>query len=222
MTPPYAPIAEEAGSLPAAADRRLRGLARAGREQRLIALLIAALAAAAALVWTAAARLRDKPPLVVRAPASLRERAAEFGGAPEVSYDQIAFFLSGCLPLLYASRAGEHPLLPLLQGLVAPPVYAEAERRLRASASAARERDATQSLNLTGVDRLVADGSSGRAAGEARGFVTVTTRGSAARLFPWSAHVLVEASPPGRLDPYPFVLLKVEPSPAEQPDAKSP
>ena len=125
---------------------------------------------------------RGKLPLVVRAAPSLKEAAAAYYGAPEVSYDQAAFFLQGCLPLLYGADAEGHPMLALAQGLVAPEIYGEAERRLDASRRDLEANAMTQTLSITGLTDLVADAKSGRAAARLGGYITVTLHRREARL----------------------------------------
>ena len=201
--PPSAPIPPEAW-------RHYRHFSWVVHEQRLVVLVLGFLFGGCALVWTAAWQLRTKPPLVLRAGPSLKAAAAAFYGFPEISYDQLAFFLHGCLPLLHSTDDAGHPLLPLAQGVVAPDVYREAEARLDASAPDVLANRMTQSLTLTGVSDVVADAASGRAAAFARGYLTVTLRQAEARVFPWRARVLLAVNPPGRLNPYPFYLLGCE------------
>ena len=168
------------------------------------------LLAACALVWSLAWHLRQKPPVVVRAAPSLKEAAAAYYGAPEISYDQMAFFLHGCLPLLYAADDHGHVLLPLAQGLVAPEIYREAERRLSLSGKDVAANKMTQSLTITGMTDVVSDSKSGRAAAHLRGYVTVTVHRAEAQFFPWRGRVLLEVNPVSRLNPYPFYLLRFE------------
>jgi hypothetical protein len=179
-------------------------------EQRLLVLVLGFLLAACGLVWALALSLQSKPPVVVRAPPSLKEAAAEYSGRPEVSYDQTAFFLHGCLPLLYALDDGGHRFLPLAQGLVAPEIYTAAERRLDQAGSTVRANRITQSLTITGVSDLVADLPSRRAAASVRGYVTVTVRRAQAEFYPWRGRILLEVNPPSRLSPWPFYLLRFE------------
>jgi hypothetical protein len=196
--------------LPPAVWRHYRHFAWVVHEQRLLLLLLASLLAAAGMAWLLAWDLRRKPPLVVRAPASLKEPAAAFYGVPEVSYDQMAFFLHGCLPLLYAADEEGHRFLPLAQGLVAPAIYSDAERRLTAAAPAASAHRLTQSLTLTGISDVVADARSRRAAAYVRGYLTVTLRHAEAEFFPWRGQVMLEVNPPGRLNASPFYLARLE------------
>jgi hypothetical protein len=179
-------------------------------EQRLLVLVLGFLLAACGLVWCLALGLQRKPAVVVRAAPSLKEAAAEHAGGPEISYDQMAFFLHGCLPLLYALDEGGHRFLPLAQGLVAPEIYTAAEHRLAQAAPAAAANRITQSLTITGVSDLVADGPSRRAAAYVRGYVTVTVRRAEAEFYPWRGRVLLEVNPMSRLSPWPFYLLRFE------------
>jgi hypothetical protein len=179
-------------------------------EQRLVLLALGVFLAGCIGVWALAFNLDRKPPVVVRAGPSLKEAAAAFYGVPEVSYDALAFFLHGCLPLLYSIDDSGHPLLPLAQGLVAPDVYSEAERRLNASAPEVQANRMTQELAITGVADVVADARSGRAAAYVRGYVTVTVRHAEAQFFPWRAQVLLAMNPVSRLNPYPFYILRCE------------
>ena len=173
-------------------------------------LCLAALGSVCGLVWILAIHLERKPPVVVRSAGSLKEAAAAFYGTPEISYDQMAFFLHGCLPLLYSIDDGGHPLLPLAQGLVAPDIYRQAERRLRGAEGDVEANRVTQTLTITGLSGVVADGKSARAAAYVRGYVTVTIRQSEVRFFPWRGQVLLEANPVSRLNPYPFYLARLE------------
>ncbi len=196
--------------LPPVAWRHYRHFAWVIHEQRLLVLVLGFLLAACALVWSLAWHLQRKPAVVVRAAPSLKEAAAAYYGIPEISYDQMAFFLHGCLPLLYAADDGGHRLLPLAQGLVAPEIYTAAERRLDQSAPAVLANRITQSLTITGVSDVVADAPSRRAAAYVRGYVTVTLRHTEAEFFPWRAHCLLEVNAMGRLSPWPFYLLRLE------------
>ena len=173
-------------------------------------LILGFAAAACALVWSVALNLQRKPAVVVRAAPSLKESAAAYYGAPEVSYDQVAFFLHGCIPLLYATDDDGHAMLPLAQGLVSPEIYGEAEHRLNESGADVAANRMTQTLTITGLTDVVADARSGRAAARVRGYLTVTMRRSEARFFPWRARVLLEVNPVSRLNPYPFYLLRFE------------
>jgi hypothetical protein len=148
--------------------------------------------------------------VVVRSAPSLKETALAYYGVPEISYDQMAFFLHGCLPLLYAADDAGHRLLPLAQGLVAPEIYTEAEHRLNQSGRAVSTNQVTQSLTLTGVGDVMADARSRRAAAYVRGYLTITVRHSEAEFFPWRGQVLLEVNPVGRLNPWPFYLLRFE------------
>ncbi len=179
-------------------------------EQRLLVLMLGFLLAACGLVWGLALSLQRKPAVVVRARPSLKEAAAEHSGGPEISYDQMAFFLHGCLPLLYGLDEGGHHFLPLAQGLVAPEIYTAAEDRLNRAGPAAMANRITQSLTITGVSDLVADGPSRRAAAYVRGYVTVTVRRAEAQFYPWRGRVLLEVNPMSRLSPWPFYLLRFE------------
>jgi hypothetical protein len=179
-------------------------------EQRLVLLVLGVLLAACIGIWALALNLGRKPPVVVRAGPSLKEAAVAFYGAPDVSYDAVAFFLHGCLPLLYSIDDSGHPLLALAQGLVAPEVYSEAERRLNASGPDVQANRMTQGLALTGITDVVSDARSGRAAAYVRGYLTVTVRHSEAQFFPWRAQVLLAINPVSRLNPYPFYVLRCE------------
>jgi len=196
--------------LPPGAWRHYRHFSWVIHEQRLMLLILGVLLTACALVWTVALHLGHKPPVVVRAAPSLKEAAAAFYGVPEISYDQVAFFLNGCLPLLYAIDDGGHPLLPLAQGLVAPEIYSDAEKRMNQSGADVAANRMTQSLSITGLTEVVADARSGRAAAHLSGYLTVTVHGTQARFFPWRARVL-EVNPGSRLNPYPFYVLQFEP-----------
>ena len=173
-------------------------------------LVMGFLVAGCALIWSVAWHLQHKPPIVVRAAPSLKETALAYYGVPEISYDQIAFFLNGSLPLLYEADEAGHRLLPLAQGLVAPEIYTEAERRLTRSAQLVSANRVTQSLTLTSVSDVVADAPSRRAAAYVRGYLTVTVRNAEAEFFPWRGQVLLEVNPIGRLNPWPFYLLRFE------------
>jgi len=204
------PAIPESIPLPAEAWRHYRHYSWVVFEQRLLMLVLGSMLAAVALVWCMALRLCDKAPVVVRSAPTLKQAAAAFYGSPDASYSQLAFFLNGCLPLLYAVDGTGHPLLPLAQGLVAPEIYAAAESRLNKSRNEVLAHDMTQVLSILAITGVVADPPSGRAAAYVRGYLTVTARRSEARFFPWRARVVVEASPTSRLDPYPFYLLRSE------------
>jgi hypothetical protein len=194
--------------LPAEAWRHYRNFSWVLFEQRLFLLVLGALLAAGALVWCMALRLREREPVVVRSAPSLKDAAAAYYGTPAISYNQLAFFLNACLPLLYAIDGAGHPLLPLAQGFVAPEIYGAAEARLDRSAKDAKAHAMTQSLAISAITGVVADPASGRAAASVRGTLTVTARRSEARFFPWRARVLVEANPVSRLNPYPFYIVR--------------
>ncbi len=179
-------------------------------EQRLVVLILGVFLAVCIAVWALAFDLGGRRPVVVRAGPSLKEAAAAYYGVPDVSYDAVAFFLNGCLPLLYSIDDSGHPLLPLAQGLVAPEVYGDAERRLGAAGPDVQANRMTQALALTGVTDVVTDARSGRAAAYVRGYLTVTVRHAEAQFFPWRAQVLLSINPVSRLNPYPFYILRCE------------
>ena len=200
----------EAVAWPEPAAEPMRSFAWVIHEQRLMGLLLIVLAAATGFIWLAAGSLARKPAVVVRAGPTLKAAAARFYGTADISYDQLAFFLHGCIPLLYASQAGQSPLLPLAEGLVAPEICREAEKRLTAHAGAMAKEGMTQSLTMTGIDNVVADAAAGRAGAELSGYLSVTTRGGTVQFFPWQAKAVVAVNPGSRLDPYPFYLLTLE------------
>lgn len=187
-----------------------RAFAWVACEQRMFLLTLGSLAAAAAMVWTLALRLQHRQPLFVRASESLKDAAAGYYNGSEVTYDQLALFLNACLPLLYAVDDGGHPMLALAQGLVAPRIYDESERRLAAAGKDVSAHAMTQALTVVGMTDVVTDRATRRAAAYVRGYLTVTIQHSEAQLFPWRAQVLVEASPSSRIDRYPFFLLSCE------------
>ena len=195
---------------PEAAAEPRRSFAWVIHEQRLVGLLLAVLAAATGFVWLAAGSVARKPAVVVRAGPSLKAAAAHFSGTAEVSYDQLAFFLHGCVPLLYASQAGQSPLLPLAEGLVAPEICREAEKRLASHSAAMAKQGMTQALTLTEISDVVADAAAGRAGAELSGYLGVTTRTGGVQFFPWHGRAVVAVNPGSRLDPYPFYLLTLE------------
>ena len=79
LPPPSAAEAVPASvDLPENVLRHYRNFAWVIYEQRVVMLVLVFLAATAGWVWVAALKLAHKPPLVVRAPASLKEVAANF------------------------------------------------------------------------------------------------------------------------------------------------
>jgi hypothetical protein len=196
-------------TLPENVLRHYRNFAWVIYEQRVVMLVLVFLAATTGWVWVVALRLEHKPPVVIRAPASLKEAAAAFYGVTDISYDQLVFFLHGCLPLLYTVDDGGHPLLPLAEGLIAPAIYEEAEKRLNTDAKEVEANHMTQSLTLTGISDVVADTRSARAAAYVRGYVTVTMKHDSTTIFPWRAQVVLQANPVSRLNPYPFYLAEL-------------
>jgi hypothetical protein len=60
------------------------------------------------------------------------------------------------------------------------------------------------------VSEVVADAPSRRAAAYVRGYLTVTVRHAEAEFYPWRGQVLLEVNPVGRLNPWPFYLLRFE------------
>ncbi|MGH7995043.1 MAG: hypothetical protein ACREFX_01680 [Opitutaceae bacterium] len=208
--PEPGPAVPDRAPLPAAIERRYRAFAWVVHEQRLFALALAALCSACGLVWTAAWQLRTKPAVVVRAGPTLREAAKAFYGVPEISYDQVVFFLHGCLPLLYEADEHGHRWLPLTEGLVAPEIYDAAERRLSSGDAVRAAHGMSQSLALLDVSGFVADPHAGRAAADVRGRLSVAERGAETRTFPWRGRVVLAVNPGSRLDPYPFYLLSLE------------
>jgi len=208
--PPAGARPPEAAPLPSEVWRHYRAFAWVIYEQRLLLLVLGFLLGGCLLVWSLAWHLRQKPPVVVRARPSLKEAATAFYGRPEITYDQMAFFLQGCLPLLVAADGSSHPLLPLVQGLVAPEIYRAAEQELNRSGRAMTANRMTEALTLTGVEDVVSDAASGRAGAYLRGYLTVTVRQAKAEFFPWRARVVLAVNPVSRLNPYPFYLLRCE------------
>jgi hypothetical protein len=211
--PPYSPAAPPVPDrvpLPALAERRYRQYAWTRCEQRLFAVMLAALCAAGGLVWIAAWRLQAKPAVVVRAGPTLKEAAEAFYGIPEISYDEVVFFLHGCLPLLYEAEEDRHPWLPLAEGLVAPDIYDAAERRLASGDAARTTHRVSQALSISAVEHFVADPKLGRAAAEIVGQLTLAVGDAATRRFPWHGRAVLAVNPGSRLNPYPFYLLSLE------------
>lgn len=204
------PAVPAGAPLPPRAWRHYRHFAWVVHEQRILVLVLGFLSGGCLLAWSAAWSLGKKPAVVIRAGPSLKAAAAAQSGSSEVSYDQLAFFLHGCLPLLHSTDDAGHPLLPLAQGVVAPDVYRDAEARLDSSAADILANRMTQTLTLTGVSDVVSDPRSGRAAAYVRGYLTVTLRRAEARFFPWRGRVLLAVNSAGRLNPYPFYLLACE------------
>ena len=200
--------------LPAEAWRHYRHFSWVVYEQRIVLLVLGFFLAGSLWVWRLATHLEARPPLFVRAGPSLREAAAAFYGRPEASYDALALFLQGSVPLLFSTSEAGHPLLPLAEGLVAPEIYRRAQERLDGTAPQVRKNRMTQSLTLTEIDDVADDAASGRAAARLRGFLAVTFDGSGARIFPWAADAVLAANTPGRLDPYPYYLLRLDERPA--------
>lgn len=205
-----APTVPERPAWPEAAERHYRQLSWVVHEQRLFALTLAALGSACGLVWMAAWGLRTKPAVVLRAKPTLKEAAAAYYGIPDISYDQVVFFLHACLPLLYEGDENGHAWLPLAEGLVAPEVYDAAERRLAASDGPRRVHLMRQALTIARVGHFVADSRAGRAAAEVEGELTVAPADAPAKSFPWSGRVILAVNPGSRLDPYPFYLLALD------------
>lgn len=203
-------LVPKAVDLPPELRRHYRHFSWVIYEQRLLVLVLGFLFGGSLLVWSLALRLRHKAPLVVRAGPSLKESAAGFYGRPEISYDQMAFFLHSCLPLLLAADDSGHPLLPLVQGLVAPEIYRAAEKQLGKSGPAMLAHRMTQALSITEVSDVMTDAKSGRAGAYLRGYLTVTVRRAEAEFFPWRAQVVLAVNPVSRLNPYPFYLLRCE------------
>lgn len=197
--------------LPPAAERHYRAFAFVVHEQRLMALLLGAMAAATGLIWLTAVSLKEKPAVMVRAPLSLREAAGRFASGADLSYDQLAFFLNGCVPLLYAVSDGQHPWLSLAEGLVSPDLCREAEHRFAAHSRDVAAQSLSQALELSDIDSVVSDKASGRVAARLRGVLRVSSADAAPREFPWAAKAVLTANPRGRLNPYPFYLLSLEP-----------
>ena len=195
---------------PAAAAEARRSFAWVIHEQRLVGLLLVVLGAATGFVWLAAGSVARKPAVVVRAGPSLKAAAASFYGTAEVSYDQLAFFLHGCVPLLYACQVGRSPLLPLAEGLVAPEICREAEKRMAVHAAAMAAQGLTQALTLTDITNVVADAAAGRAGADLGGYLSVTTGEGKTQFFRWHGRAVVAVNPGSRLDPYPFYLLTLE------------
>jgi hypothetical protein len=208
-TPPSDLVPSGVG-LPAEILRHHRDFSWVVFEQRLLMLVLGALFAGCAMVWALALSLQLRDPVVVRAPLSLKERAAAFYGDPDVSFDQMAVFLVGCVPLLFAIDDGGHSLLPLAQGLVAPEIYDEAERRLNAARPDVLAHAMTEGLTITGFSDVVSDRSTGRTAARLEGYLTVTVGRAEAQFFPWRARVLLESGQASRLSRYPFFLSRLE------------
>lgn len=196
--------------LPPAAESHYRAFAWVVHEQRLMALLLGAVAAAAGCVWLTVAALRERPAVLVRAPLSLREAAAQAADGTDIAYDQLAFFLQASVPLLYQSEMGRHPWLSLAEGLVSPELCQEAERRLQAHAADMSTKGLSQTLVLTDITDVVADAAAARVAAQLDGTVRVSAAGLPARDFPWRARAVLTANPRARLNPYPYYLLSLE------------
>lgn len=196
--------------LPPVAERHYRAFAWVVHEQRLMALLLGTLAAATGMVWLTGAGLQNKPPVIVHAPPSLRDAADRGGAGIGLGYDSLAFFLNGCVPLLYQAESGRHPWLSLAEGLVAPEICREAERRLQSHAAEMAAKGVSQSLVISAIDQVVSDPASARVAARVSGVVRILAPAQPPRDFPWQAHAVLTANLSGRLNPYPYFLLSLE------------
>lgn len=197
--------------LPSGVEQHYRAFAWVVHEQRLMALLLAGVAAATGWVWLTAATLQSKPPVIVHAPVSLREAAAQFAPAGEISYDQLAFFLNGCVPLFYAAEGNRHPWLSLAEGMASPEICRDAERRLDAHAADMAARNLSQCLIVSDIVDVVADHETARVGARLTGILRITSPGEPTRDFPWQAKAVLTDNPKGRLNPYPYFLLSLDP-----------
>jgi len=180
--------------------------------QRQQTMLFALLAITTGGVWIAAWKIERKPPVVARAPASLRELADDYFGLSEVSYDSATFFLVSVLPTLHGLDDSGAPMLALVQGQVAPKIFAAANARIARDLPRARSNLMTQQLVLSSVGEIVTDTVTQRIGAYVRGYLVVTTRrlDTPAVYIPYRAQVLLSLNPPGKLNPSPYYLFSLE------------
>jgi len=191
-------------------ERRILEIAYSIHEQRLVGLVLGILFLAASFIWALNIEISRKPTLVLRAPSSLKQESQKLTRASNISYDQLAFFILAVLPRLYAVDENGYPFLPLLQGVVDPPILNRVEAGFNQLGSDLKLNHMTQSLTLTAIHDVVADEKLGRAAAYVKGYVCITLNESRVKFYPYRAQVLLAVNPVGLLNPYPFYVLRCE------------
>ena len=152
----------------------------------------------------------QRPTLQLNAAPSLRAEAdAVFGKNTEVNVDDLLLYVNTVLPLMHRVDDRGSPELPLLRGLVAPAVYDQAEAEARRGAPLAKKNYVIQNLVVTRVDDVVTDTERGRLSAYVRGYLAIIVQSTSKPVvLPYRAEVLLEKAPPGRLNRFPFVLIR--------------
>ena len=152
----------------------------------------------------------QRPTLQMNAAPSLRAEAdAVFGKNTEVNVDDLLLYVNTVLPLMHRVDDRGSPELPLLRGLVAPAVYDKAEAEAKRSAPLAKKNYVIQNLVVTRVDDVITDTERGRLSAYVRGYLAIIVQTTNKPVvLPYRAEVLLEMAPPGRLNRFPFVLIR--------------
>ena len=152
----------------------------------------------------------QRPTLQLNAAPSLRAEAdAVFGKNTEVNVDDLLLYVNTVLPLMHRVDDRGSPELPLLRGLVAPAVYDKAEAEAKRSAPLAKKNYVIQNLVVTRVDDVITDTERGRLSAYVRGYLAIIVQTTNKPVvLPYRAEVLLEMAPPGRLNRFPFVLIR--------------
>jgi hypothetical protein len=156
----------------------------------------------------------QRPLVQVTAKPSLRAEAESmFGKDIEVNEDDLLIYLNTVLTIMHRVDDRGSPDLPLLRGLVAPSVYAAALGEANRNAKPAERNMVIQNLVITRVvkNEMMVDKERGRLSAYVRGYLAIIIQSTNKHvILPYRAEVLLEMAPPGRLNRFPFVLIRRE------------
>ena len=152
----------------------------------------------------------QKPAMQLNAAPSLKAESEEFfGKKTEVNIDDLLLYVNTVLPLMHRLDDRGAPDLPLLRGLVAPAVFEKADQEAKRSTPLAKKNFVIQNLVVTRVTDVVTDNDRGRLSAYVQGYLVIVVQSTNKPVvLPYRAEILLEMSPPSRLNRFPFVLIR--------------
>lgn len=152
----------------------------------------------------------QKPVLQLNAAPSLKADAEDsFGKKTEVNIDDLLLYVNTVLPLMHRLDDRGAPDLPLLKGLVSPSVFEKADQEAKRSTPLAKKNFVIQNLVVTRLTDVVTDNDRGRLSAYVHGYLVIVVQSTNKPvILPYRAEILLEMSPPSRLNRFPFVLIR--------------
>lgn len=179
---------------------------------RLLAAALILAGASVAAVVIAGVMVRKRPTYTLVAPPSLAAEAdAFYAGEPEANLDDLIIFLNTTLPLMHKVDDRGSPDLLLLRSLVTPAIYEEVRAELGRSARTAKQNLIIQNLVITRIEDVDVKKDRGRVGAYVKGYLTIIIQSRNKHvIMPYRAEVVMDLTPPSRLNRFPFVMVRRE------------